>query len=284
MTAKLPASKIDNAIRDYANGDSDSVVCARYDIGRTTLFRYLKRNGIPTHDRRMPMPIAEIISLYAVGESENAIAAKYGISRNVIRRRLIESGVEIRGQTEANRLLQSSRTHEQRMAYIAAAHTAVRGKKRTIEDLSKRAIGKERMQSHASETERQFAQWLTDYGLSPVMQKAIGTYNIDIAVPPVAVEIFGGGWHAYGSHAARSSKRFNYILNNGWAAVAIWVSSKYCPLTVEAADYVVAFLEQVRGNPSLIGQYRVIRGDGKDVTIDGTNLDYLTVKPSFARG
>lgn len=282
MAAKLSLAKIDDAIRDYIAGDAPSVIRARYGIGNTTLFRYLRQRGIPKSYRRVEVPTDEIAARYIAGESENVLAAAYSTSRQVIRRRLIEAGASIRGQTDANRLLASQRSPEEIARLTAPMHLASRGREKTFKQKCNSAISRERAQSHATESERLLASWLTDRGLSPVLQKAIGPYNIDVAVSPVAVEIYGGGWHAYGNHAALSRKRFEYILNNSWAAVVVWVSQRDCPLSIAAADYVVSFLEQVRSNPSLIGQYRVILGNGKDVTVEGKNIDYLTVKPSFA--
>ncbi len=275
---------IDELIHLRSLGMSEIELASRFNASRTTIRRRLDAAGIPMMGReRVRLPINDIIELYRSGMSENAIAERYSTSRPAIRNRLLKAGIAIRGQTDANRLMMSQRTPEEIARFTAPMHIAARGKKRTFEQLCNGAVGKEKTQAHATDSERLFAGWLADRSLSPVLQKAVGPYNIDVAVHPVGVEIYGGGWHAQGDHAARSRKRFEYILNNGWTAVVIWVNSRYCPLSIQAADYIVAFLEQVRSNPALIGQYRMIRGDGQDVTVDGTNLDYLTVIPSFAR-
>jgi len=275
---------LDELVYWHNNGLSENELAAKFNASRTTVRRRLNMAGVPLMGReRVRLPVNEMIELYQTGISENVIAARYNTSRTVVRNRLLKAGIAIRGQTEANRLMMSQRTPEEIARFTAPMHIAARGKKRTFEQLCNGAIGKEQTQAHATESERLFASWLAERGLTPVLQKAVGPYNIDVAVQPIAVEIYGGGWHGQGDHAARSRKRFEYILNNGWAAVVIWVNRRYCPLSVAAADYVVAFLEQVRSNPALIGQYRVIRGDGQDMTIDGANLDYLTVVPSFAR-
>lgn len=274
---------LDELVYWHNSGLSENELAAKFNASRTTIRRRLNMAGVPMMGReRVSLPTDKLVEMYLSGESENSIAAKYETSRTVIRNRLLKAGIAIRGQADANRLMMSQRTPEEIARFTAPMHIAARGKKRTFEQLCNGAIGKERSLSHASADELLFASWLTERGLTPIPQKATGPYNIDVAVHPVAVEIYGGGWHAYGDHAARSHKRFEYILNNGWAAVVIWVYKRDRPLTVQAADYVVAFLEQVRSNPALIGQYRVILGDGQDVTIDGTNLDYVSVKPSLA--
>lgn len=272
MTAKLPATDIDNAINDYLAGVNPEVILERHKIGRTTLYRHLAKRGIDRNFRRIPLPVDDIAARYLAGESENSLATAFATSRNVIRSRLEIAGVTIRGNSEANRLMMDQRTPEQNQAYTAASHAAVTGTKRTIEDLSRRAIGKERTTAHATAGERLFASWLNERGAQSVLQKAIGPYNCDIAAYPVAVEIFGGNWHAYGRHIARFAKRCNYILNSGWTMLIIWCNKDGGPITISAAEYTIAFLEETRRDPSLIGKYRMIWGNGQVIPLESDNV------------
>ena len=92
---------------------------------------------------------------------------------------------------------------------------------------------------------------LTAGGLAPAIQIACGTYNLDIAVHPVAVEIHGGAWHGYGTHGAGAIQRSRYILDAGWTLIVIWVNERRHPLSAAAADYVVALREESERDPAL---------------------------------
>ncbi|GAG79305.1 unnamed protein product, partial [marine sediment metagenome] len=61
-------------------------------------------------------------------------------------------------------------------------------------------------------------------------------------------------WHGY--HFAVVEKRFRYILNAGWTILVIAVSKLY-PITSETADYIAAFIQRARRDPSLRRQYRM---------------------------
>src|SRR5690606_34733996 len=107
-------------------------------------------------------------------------------------------------------------------------------------------------------------------------QKAIGKYNVDFAVAPVAMEVLGGGWHlAKRHHAVRTPQ----ILDAGWHLVFIWDHEGRSALTAGAADYVVTFLKQVRRNPPAVGQYRVISGDGQLLSTGSRDDDEFPLVP-----
>lgn len=225
------------------------------------------------HGRWVPLPDDVLVSEYAAGASVNALAAKYGAARSTIERRLTRRGIILRGLTDANRMSMAVRSPGENARNTAAAHAASRGRKATIEERCRTALTKERRQSHVSPAEMLLAEWLADLG--PVPQKAIGPYNVDLAIDPVAVEIFGGGWHASGRHAARTPKRFRYLFDAGWNVLVIWVDRRNHPLGVDAADEVRTFAEESRRDPAFRRQHRVIWGDGKPAPARGLNLDQL---------
>lgn len=298
MTAKCPDRDFENAIQLYVSGESAENAAHKFHTTEKRLVNELRTRGLfrdkaardairnpkirANSSVRIDLPIDDIVRRYMSGESENMIAKFYGVSRNVITRHIVSAGIHRRANTEANRLLAAQTPQDEHLRRIKIAQDSVRGSTRSFADRCKVAIGRERNGTHISDAERMLCGWLIDRGITPAQQKAIGSYNVDIAFDSIAVEVFGGGWHGYGAHAQRSSKRFKYILDQGWSVVVIWVYDRDCPLGVAAADYLVSYRQQVRSDPSLIGQYRVILGNGQDVTIDGTNLDHISIKPSFA--
>lgn len=221
-----------------------------------------------------------VVERYAAGDSIKAMATDLGVTRSYLGKVLDEAGATRRDQAEANRVMMATRTAEENRANAASAHEAVRGRTRSLEELAKAAATRERLQTHVSEHELQLADELRRRGLDVVPQKAVGPYNVDVATGSVAVEVFGGGWHAYGAHRKRTPKRLRYILDQGWNLVIIWASLERWPIGPGACEYVVAFDQLTRSDPSIRGEYRVIWGDGQDATRPGLDVDDLARKPS----
>lgn len=225
----------------------------------------------------------DLIARYQRGDSLLRLSRDVGISRPALRRFLQKQGIAIRGGSEANIIRMRRLSRTERAALAAAANSAARGRKHSWEERAKRAVTVQRKQCHVSDTERQLLTILESRGLAGgILQQADGIYNIDIGLHPVAVEIYGGGWHAYGRHAARSPERFRYLLDRGWVCCIVWCEG---PVDLHAiADYVVALHQEASSNPSLRGQYRVVRGDGELVASGSDDLDKLTLIPPRGRG
>ena len=159
-----------------------------------------------------------------------------------------------------------------------AAHDAVRGMKRTIEDLEKRAIGKEKTPPKMSRWESWFAEWLTSQGIEFTFNKAFGKYNFDFAIgDSVAVELYGGAFHSDGRAAARLHDRMTYILNRGWNVYIIWCLSKEETIFPGCLDDFLIFLKHTRRDETFRGKYRVIWSDGDLVSFGGYESDYRAV-------
>jgi len=237
------------------------------------------RKASETRMARLPLPIEEIVTRYRAGESEKSLGAAFGVSRQVIKRRLEIAGVERRSMSEAIRLGFARLDPAERKRIASFANTATRGRPKSFETKCLSALTRQEREVGVSPTELLMQVWLLERYANAIPQCAIGPYNADVAIPPVAVEIFGGGWHGYGRHKRRSAERYRYILNQGWSVIVIWVDARLYPLSETAADYVVARLNEISRNPSLIGQYWVIRGDGKEVAAGRDDLDQLTIKP-----
>lgn len=304
VPAKASPRKLEYAVGDYVAGEACETAAARHGIGgqrlRSTLIeRDLWRSradmiALRTQHvsrsllSKTPLPKKEIARRYRAGESINTLASSFGVSRSVISRRLTADGVTLRGNADANRLLAHSRSPEENRRLMLAAQSAVRGSTRSLTSDLRGARSRETSQAwlanHTSEQERQMAEWLRQRDLTVIPQKAIGPYNVDVAAGPVAVEIFGGGWHAYGAHRRRTAKRFGYILDQGWHLMIVWSHNHRWPLDSRAADEVVTFAEVARRDPSGRGEYRVIWGDGQITAAAGPDLDDLAVKPARGRG
>lgn len=219
--------------------------------------------------KRSDFDIDYLINLYNRGEPIQALSKRFGVSRSTLKRRFVERGVIIRGNREAQTIRMSRTTKEDRLRFSSAAHAAVRGSKRPIEEKYKTAITRERKQLGISPVEDICKRMLEERGFTCKSQKAIGPYNIDIALTEfsIAVEIFGGGWHAQGRVSARFSKRVKYLLDSDWLPVIIWVDSRWFPFGVGAVDYIVSLVDKISSDKTLRSKKHMIRGDGEIFTI-----------------
>jgi very-short-patch-repair endonuclease len=268
MTVKISFFLENKACKLYRANVPAKDIRDSLGIGNTTLYRILERNKIPRCQNRLIVDVDEIVRRYLAGESELAISRSLGIVRTVIRRRLIESGVHIRSGSEANIIRMSRLTPGERSVLAANAHAAVCGVPQSNKHRIKIAKTREINQTGVFRTERIVADKLTELGFNVICQKAVGRYNLDVAItkPPIAVEIFGGMWHAHGPHAARFQKRFKYIINSGWTVVIIWVSRDY-PLESGAIDYIVSLAKRISRNKPIGSKKHMIFGNGKPSAI-----------------
>lgn len=273
MPPKSDPVRRDHAVRLYVSGQTVHQAAAEAGIGATTLSRELHARGIEARSRRTVLPEAELVQRYRAGESELALATAYGVDRNTLRKRLTEHGVEIRGRSAAGYQRYVGSTESERRALTEAAHTAVRGSTVPEAALARRALA---VQQRADECPDEFdsvhemrlCAWLDDRRASYVRQQAVGPYNVDVAMAPVAVEVLGGEWHLFGNKAEINRRRTPYLFDQGWHVVFVWSTTNY-PISTAAAEQVIALVDQLRRDPSPIRQYRVVRGDGQLLAAGG---------------
>lgn len=278
MTAKLDPLRLDHAIELYLLGKPQAKILTTTGISATALHRERTSRGIPPR-RTKVLDGAAVGAAYAQGESEYSIARRLNVSRHVVRRQLTALGVQIRSHSEAGLLRAAQMTPEQRAVQASQAHEATRGRVVPLTEKIRRAETNERRGHCASGTsdgERRMIRWLRERGEIPVPEKAVGPYNVDMAVHPVAVEVLGGGWHFYKRHHA---VRTPYILDAGWHLVFVWNHEGRSALTPASADYVVAFAQEMRREPPAVSQYRVIAGNGEALSAGSREDNEFTLVP-----
>ena len=157
-----------------------------------------------------------------------------------------------------------------------AAHEAVKGMKRTYDDLCRRAIGKERKPPKMSRWEVMFSEWLSSNNIPFTYSRACGKYNVDFAIgDSVAVELYGGAFHAEGRAVARLNDRMKYLLNSGWNVYTIWCLSKESSIFPGCLNDFIFFLERTRSDKAFRRQYRVIWSDGDFISAGSDEEDYV---------
>jgi len=265
MSRKIEVPNSVYWINRYQAGESIPKLAREAGVNAKVMRRIVREAVGTLRDRRMDIPeLDTILERYLAGETEQALAFEYGLARTVLRRRLLEAGIAPRTISDTMLTRWATATPEQRDRMLSSAHKAARGSRQTIAAMERSARGRERTLSHATPIENMLAGWLRERGFTLTQQKAIGKYNADIAMhePPIAIEIFGGGFHSSGPHGSRHHERIKYLLDNGWAILIIWIDAKHYPLSVACADEVVRFCDHLRALPSPRREYRVIRGDG----------------------
>lgn len=275
MTRPLNPANLDHAIDLYLAGEPLLQIQATAGVSITRLHRERASRGIPPR-KTLNLPAEQIVRQYLAGASENALSQQYGISRGPIARILTEAGVERRDMSEAGTIRSAKMTPGERRQQTAAAHRAARMRRTPQIDKLRRALRIELAGQHGSAGESRLIEMLREYGHQPIPQRAIGPYNVDLALLPVAVEVLGGGWH---SIKATHAERAPYILDEGWHLVMVWDYEGLSSLGKGAAEYLVAFVEQMRRNPPATCQYRVITGQGQLLAASGREDDEFPLVP-----
>lgn len=257
MAQKFNAANVDDVVKRYKAGQSTPAIGRALGVSAHLVNDTLRRAGVPLRSpyegRRAVLDMDAITVAYAKGESARQIGKRFGISDNVIRHRLAERGVALRGRNDYR-------------PHTAEANAAARGRVATRGERERRAKTIERLGSHISPHERVMHRMLDERRVAYVPQKALGIYNLDIALAevPIAVEVSGGGGKPGRRRIRR--QRIEYILDQGICLVEInfpWHIAHV--LTEAAADYVVAYADFLRANPSAPREHRMIRSDGKTV-------------------
>jgi len=225
----------------------------------------IERDEMPRQRRRVDIPIDEVISMYLEGMSEKALSERFNVSRTPIFRTLSEAGIRRRSRSEAETLKWSQMSKDRRAARVAAAHRASTGKKKTPQQKIKAAGTRaSRWQLHTTSDAVSLMEQLATAGISCEAERAVGPYNIDVAVAgTIAVELHGGGWHMSKLHRAREPERIKHLLDEGWQCLTIWIDKRRHPISAGCVKYIVAMLEELRRDHPPSRQNRVIRGNGK---------------------
>lgn len=261
-------AKVEHAAKLYTAGQTLKEAGAVVGVHPDSLSREFKRLGVavrppirPAGWNRIDMP-ADVPAAYLAGETEQAIALRLGVARTAVKRWLVEAGIKRRGLSESQQLRNERLTPEERKRNAQAAHNAKRGTPNTEEQLCKMAATREATEcSPYSAGTARFCDELDVLGVSYKREKAVGRYNVDVALTaqPVAVEVLGGYWHGYKRIHAR---RTPYILDRGWHIAFVWDTQRM-KISAGSVREIVALAERTRRNPPSACQYWVVRGDGK---------------------
>lgn len=267
----------------YKAGSSVQELAGRFGRPYSTVHAKLRSVGCKFRcdmpPRKRQISVEKIAALYRSGKNTVEISKLAALSPAVVNYLLRRAGVQLRSASEAGLLRYRDSSPDERKAITAAAHVAARGRKAGFVELCRRAQGRQCIEPSGYEAE--MISTLNSAGLRIATQTPCGPYNIDITIESaIAVEIFGGEWHASGRHAARFPKRARHILDANWHLLIVWVDARGEWLD-GANREIFALLDFARRYPTAIRQYRVIDSKGKLRIALDANADDFPLKPSF---
>lgn len=148
------------------------------------------------------------------------VAKAIGVGHRKAKRLLLESGITLRTMSEEKRLRISLMTYEQRLSMTAAGRSVITGRKRSHDDLCKRARTKQD-RAQLSGDELVILEAMHAAGLHPVPLLAVDKFNIDFgfADAMLAVEYHGGNWHNSAAKQAQDARKREYLEAHGWRVI-----------------------------------------------------------------
>jgi hypothetical protein len=281
-------SEVDEWIRCYELGESYERIAAMCGFGTMTVRKYVRARGFgrttgeANHQvfrRRHADVVDSIVKAYSAGTSVLALSKEYGLTRSTVERILRSRGIAIRGAGEAN-LLRFARMSEQERRDLARAANEARRRPLSLgpspprtQRVLETAVTRSRRRGEGA---AQLRDLLVARGLDIDEERPVYGYNVDLAVPPVAVEVLWA--KAYPFRRADFLRKTIQLADLGWWTIWVWCS-RVLP-TAPCADEVVAFHDLAERDPGAVRpQYRVVRSTGELVAGGEANAGQIALVP-----
>lgn len=229
---KLGAFTDDITLR-YKNGESAGSIARHYKTTTTTTTGFLKKIGIYKSRVFSEKAKQEIINLFESGTKPSQILIIAGISKSTLYAILNANACDLRGQD----------------GYIPEYHSKVKG-----------AQSRER-NGLMNEAEQYVFDRLGESNFEVTPQKAVGTYNIDLAIDShsIAIEVCcRGSFSKYlrdGTYADRIIK----LGECGWHVYILANVDSEC-VRRDGIDDMLAWINFTKTNPTIAREYRMVRG------------------------
>ena len=255
----------------YTSGLSSIKVATIFNCDKATILRTCKRAGVERRSRKEARALMlatgyraftkgfidqadNIITRYNAGESSIDIAKSLNAHPAHIRRIIVQCGGTIRTGSEASKLADPTR--------------------------EKVALGNQKNLAKIGFGENELNAALLNRNEIPIQQLAVGSKNIDIAIAPVAVEVWFNSTSPLKDTYCR--KRMEYILNrSNWWFIHIWIARHTRIFNIPAVtNEIISFLQIAKTNPPSNRQHWVIRGSGEFSTCFGDDFNKRSRIPS----
>lgn len=202
----------------------------------------------------------EVERLFNDGYAVKPIADMIGVSRSTINLCLADLGLKKPTLSEGNIRASSKMSKQERKDRAKNAGIALRLSGQAQSSSDRKAVSHQKTGFYIGIGEAQVSEYLDRKGLVNTPQFAWNGYNIDIMVGNLAVEI-----HNSTSDPIHATQRFVKIIQLLSAGInVIFLRQHKIDIIDEVAlSEIVSFHDFTSLNPTPVGQYRVIRGDGK---------------------
>lgn len=207
------------------------------------------------------------VERYISGVGTQELSEEHRVGQGRLKEAFIQCGVPVRNRSSAMKQRWRNSSIEERHHLVDAAHEAAKGRKRTPEESYKRArsmaVGKRNNGSFVGRFEEFFITELTSRGFDVISQEVVSSYNVDVGLFPVAVEIHVAANHPYTDKRLR--KRTKKLLEAGRSVLYVWITNAHPPSMI-AIDEIIGFRKFVKSDKSSLSKHRVIRGSGQDAS------------------
>lgn len=225
--------------------------------------RYCKRNGINLPGKHgvaiANIDTAQIIPLFDAGVGVAGVAKRLGTSPTVIAKYLAEKGFHLRNRSEQQAARMQSSTPDQIAKLTAKAHEAARNRTVSKEERIKSALTREGKPDSRSKYDAAVFEIISQKYPEAIASKAIDVYNADIAIGPVTVEVFGGGWSITDrSRVSRYIKRCKEIGEFGFHTIFFMVMKDSW---LSDASELISTIDIASRYPTSPSQYWVVWGN-----------------------
>lgn len=212
-----------------------------------------------------PFNTVNFCARYVAGEGLESLTHELGIGWTTGTKILKAGGVIIRTHAEAQILWRIRVGPERRKEITRKANASLRGTKMESKLAKRMAVCRakalEKTGSFIGVFEEEIALGLQMVGYSPVKQKAVGPYNIDIAIGTVAVEVVRTPNSPFADPHIR--KRTKKLIESNWAVIQVWVTRIENPDIPAILKQLVSLLQFLQRNKSSRRKYWVVRGTGE---------------------
>jgi hypothetical protein len=192
------------------------------------------------------------------------ISKQVGLSARTINRHLHAMGIPVRSPSENTSIQYARAAPDERLAQVAAAHDAARGRMKSFDELQLAAFSRHERGIGIGPHELEFAALLRDADIPFDQQTVCGTYNLDFSIVglPIAIEIVTKNWT--GRNRSLIGLRQSYILER-WNLVEIKFRKEYRVLYPTVMDTVLSAIADVRADPATLGRIWHMWPDGSEI-------------------
>lgn len=262
----------------YDSGKKSFEIAELIGISNCTVYAGLKSVGAEVRKKPWELVIDKVKNLYDSGYSVLNMSKTLGCERNTILLCMNKLVLKPRTGSEAMTLRFSKASPDYIKKITKAAHDAVRGKKRPEHELVKRALIHQTNSARFGKLEKTFLNGCLKRGLDAIHQLPVYTYNVDIGIGRVAVEIHNSSGDAF--RVPRLKNRIVHLAYCGFRCFYINVHG-IDTISDSVYDQLITFINEPCSLPTNIGQYRMIRGNGEFMFRTDFNLDHFTdIMPS----